>query len=89
MQPITPELVEEMYAALFRIVRQNVLGQAIGHDAMVQARSVIRRVSPDAYRNLVTRRKKAGLPDRPEDEAVQGPACGGCGAPSLTGCACG
>lgn len=73
VSPCEPTLMEEAYAVLFRIVRSNVLGQAIGHDVMVAARSVVRRLYPDAYADLMKRRKKAGLPEHSEDERGKTP----------------
>ena len=57
---MTPE--EEMFSVLFQIVRTSVLGGPIGHDLMIQARSIVRRVNPAAYKDLMRRRLKAGLP---------------------------
>ena len=51
-------LQEEMFSALFTIVRQNAQGYPIGHDAMVAARSIVRRVAPDAYADMERRAKR-------------------------------
>jgi hypothetical protein len=63
---LTPELIEEMYAVLFRVVRTNLEGFPMGHDLMMDARSIVRRTTPDAYADLVARRTRAGLPLPPE-----------------------
>jgi hypothetical protein len=59
----------EMLEALKGIVRPSGEGAPYGHDAVIRARSVVRRVDPEWYEKYVTaRRRKRGLPET-EDAA--------------------
>ena len=66
MIPNPPQLHDslsiEMFEILFRIVRTSAQGHPIGHDVMVAARSVVRRISPNEYAALMVRRERIGLP---------------------------
>jgi hypothetical protein len=62
VRAVDDTMVEEMFSVLFRIVRTSTQGGPIGHEVMVDARSIVRRLTPDAYRDLMRRREKAGLP---------------------------
>jgi len=46
---------EDLYAVLFRIVRTWQQRQAVGHDLVMAARSIVRRTHPDAYADLLKR----------------------------------
>lgn len=50
--------ISRLYKALFRIVRQNIQGHPIGHDAIVAARSAVRRSNPEAYAKLTNGGRK-------------------------------
>lgn len=56
---------QEMYDVLFRVVRTSVLGGPVGHDLMLKARSIVRRVEPARYKSLLERREIADLPPIP------------------------
>ena len=79
---LTNSLVEEMAAVLFRIVRTLQQRHPLGHDLFMDARSVVRRAYPDAYKDLMKR-----WPDTKPSRRL--PACG-CGrsvdADGCTGC---
>jgi hypothetical protein len=46
---------EETYVVLFQIVRTWQQRQAVGHDLVMKARSIVRRVNPDAYADIMKR----------------------------------
>ena len=50
-----PPTQEEMYSVIFRIVRTWQQRQAVGHDLVVAARSIVRRMHPDAYADMLKR----------------------------------
>ncbi len=61
MKSVTDAEIQEMFSVLFHIVRTNLIGLPIGHDVMAAACSIVRRLNPDAYGDMVRRRNKAGL----------------------------
>ncbi len=59
---------EELYAAVFRVLRTVQQRQPIGHDLMVELRSLVRRTHPEAYRDILRRWPDAGGPKSDDSE---------------------
>jgi hypothetical protein len=74
--PHAPWTIEdEMFDALFRIFRTWQQRQAVGHDLAMRVRSIVRRVNPHAYANVMkrwpdTRPSWTPLPPQADEQSV-------------------
>jgi hypothetical protein len=71
MSPAIDPIYEEAVDALFRIVRQSILGRAMRDGDMTAAKSVIRRMDPERYKVLVARRAQLAAEGDSSDDGPE------------------